>query len=479
MLAHDLPLEIWQQIFAHACCDGGRTGASLALVSHFVHRASFPVRFRSLAFSSLRQIRRFFAFIDAHPCRGHLPPKVYHLLLSFTDPSRDAPECEWAGAPALNHGEPADGAPVPGVHGGDPHVWVRIRAQRAHAKLAWDREFLALVPRLLALAAPHLETLAVLQSDGHAIPTLALAHGVPLPRLRELTLLAGIAAMLDCCRDPCARRDAATPDARSRPPSESPPKPHPGPRDAATPAHVHPLSLSPTADASLPRLAGSEAMEHAPGPDSCTETCAAVGRFPALERLHVVCGRHRDWTLRGALACVRRAAPALTHLRISNATYTHGRDGCVAAFLRRVLPLASAPAIGRPRGGWDGDGEAAAEAGAGNARGAREDGVGRDGDADADGDREGPEMPALSRIIVHSVPPPAGGRCENPYEDYRALVRSVCTMEAACGGSPGDIRMRWVESERLRHRDWEQMIGRQWVERVQGGSGCWEGFGDD
>ncbi|TFK89115.1 hypothetical protein K466DRAFT_487482, partial [Polyporus arcularius HHB13444] len=48
LLQNDLPLEIWQHIFTHACTDGGYTGTSLALVNKFFYGASIPTRFRSL-----------------------------------------------------------------------------------------------------------------------------------------------------------------------------------------------------------------------------------------------------------------------------------------------------------------------------------------------------------------------------------------------------------------------------------------------
>ena len=65
----------------------------------------------------------------------------------------------------------------------------------------------------------------------------------------------------------------------------------------------------------------------------------AEALYHEAQRLHVVCGRHRDWTLRDALAHLPRLAPSLACLRISNATYTHGSHGCVAAFLRRALDV--------------------------------------------------------------------------------------------------------------------------------------------
>ncbi|KAH9931145.1 uncharacterized protein BXZ73DRAFT_90231 [Epithele typhae] len=392
MRTRDIPLEIWHQIIAQACSDGGRTGAAIARVSHFFHNASYPVRFRSLAFSTLGQIHQFFAYIQAYSSSSSQTPKIQHLLLSFSTPTPTTP------TPADDVGPALDLA--------DPYLWYRVRQQRELEKAAWDREFTALVSALLALAAPTLETLAVLQSDGHALP--ALAHAPPLPRLRELTLLMGIAAMLDHREmHLCTQAENSTiPGAVAEvddPPSNAP--------------------------------AGTRPPGRAPedGDGGCG--CSAVAlseRFPALERLHLVCGRHRDWTLADALAWLPRTTPALTHLRVSNAAYTHGRDGRLAAFLARALLPARAPASGSTGGRAI--------------------------------------IGARHRALGASPPGPV----REPYADYRALVAAVRAVGAACeGGAAGDARVTWVEGGGDA-REWEEAIAAQWVDRIEGGLGCWE-----
>ena len=450
MKANDLPLEIWQQVFGHACCDGGRTGLSLALTSRFFHNASNLVRFRSLAFSSLRNIQRFLDFCGARAITNHPKPKILHLLLSFSAPDHisEGPATE------LDTGA-----------GTDAYVWLRVRHQREHEKAAWDRQFMVLVPSLLALAAPYLETLAMLQSDGHAVPVMG-NFAAPMPRLRELTLLMGIAVMLND-RDLGGPGDTEHAAHGTNPPVARTPSPPPSPAAAAAGGRTQALDARPR-DAPLrhPATAAPEAPPVRPAPEIASpappERCRTA-LWPALQRLHVVCGRHRDWTLRDSLACLPRLAPALTHIRISNATYTHGKDDCVPAFLRRAL----APRV-RAHTAWGRHDAGDSACGRGHEGGGG--GAGEEGGAAA--------MPALKRVIVHSVAPPPGGRCDVPYENYRALVQSVRATAAACEGSD-DIRVRLLESERARHRDWEEMIEAQWVDRVEGGFGCWDVFGDD
>ncbi|KAI0694013.1 hypothetical protein C8T65DRAFT_711088 [Cerioporus squamosus] len=376
VLVDDLPLEIWQQIFTHACTDGGCTGTSLALVNKFFHRASHPTRFRSLSFSSLVQIEGFLTYVAVYQHDSKL--RILHLLLSFPNamPPETSSQDDVGPSQSLN-------------------VWYIMRQQREHEKAAWDRRFLHLIPSLLQLAAPHLETLALLQSDGFAIPTIRTV----LPRLRELTLLVGISVTL----------------------SEG--------AYEHEPSSAQTLSFSPTTVSATSSLGN----------------CPHGTRFPALERLHLVCGRHRDWTLREPLSYLMRLAPALTHLRISNATYTHGQDGSIPAFLRDALGMPSAlpgssALLQCPPGS-----EVAHAAG----------------------------MPGLQHVVLHSVPPPDGGRCGNTHKDYRALVGAVQAIADACESSE-DVRVRWVEGERMRGTDWGQVIRAQWMDRITGGCGCWE-----
>ncbi|TFK89114.1 hypothetical protein K466DRAFT_42375 [Polyporus arcularius HHB13444] len=321
-----------------------------------------------------------------------------------------------------------------------------MRQQREHEKAVWDRQFLQLVPSLLQLAAPHLETLALLQSDGFAIPTIQII----LPRLRELTLLAGISATL------------SEGELQSESESESPPMEGGWMSPETGYSHFRvntPVSAPTLASTSPTGTASARKFSFSPSTASATSSLGDRphgARFPALKRLHVVCGRHRDWTLREPLAHLMLLAPALTHLRISNTTYTHGQDDSIPAFLRDALGIPHF--LARP------------------------------GDHDASGTRApmlAPSallqypfahpagMPGLRRVVLHSVPPPAGGRSDNTHKDYRGLVGAVQAIADTCESSD-DVRVRWIEGERMRCKDWEQLIRAQWMDRITGGCGCWE-----
>ncbi|KAI0661343.1 hypothetical protein C8Q70DRAFT_1043941 [Cubamyces menziesii] len=382
-----LPMEIWREVFTHACTDGGFTGASLMLVCRFFYNASLPIRFRSLSFRSLHQIELFLDYAR-HYEEGHAGSKlrVHHLLLSFSNASMDTPESSPASSP--------------GTDANDVDQWVTSRRLREEEKAAWDDKFSQLLPDLFELVAPHLRTLALLQSDGFTLPPIRNV----LPRLRELTLLVGISVMLN-------GEDGFQVDGRSRA------------------SHLRPHGSESPEDADIPVL------------------CA---RFPALERLHVVCGRHRDFRLRDTLAHLPRLAPALTHLRISNATYTH--EACIPEFLRAALGMpfpefaflgtASPPRLVQRPPGTDPDVHAT--------------------------------LPALRNVVVHSVLPPAGAACGNPYMEYVALMDAVNSISEACEGTE-TVRVRSVRSDRAKHRHWEELVARQWTERIEGGYGCWVG----
>ncbi|OJT13053.1 hypothetical protein TRAPUB_10393 [Trametes pubescens] len=397
-----LPLEIWREIFCYACSDGGYTGTSVALACKLFYNASLPVRFYSLSLFSLRQVELFLNFAKSYEERyDGRRLKVHHLLLSFpASPSNCRPELSSEGS----SGESSDPA----------EQWITARRLREHDKAAWDRRFLKLVPALLELAAPHLRSLALLQSDGFALP--AIRHA--LSRLRELTLLVGISVMLNS-------DEAFDVDGGSGAPSPSPPW-TPG----SSPAPETPASATPS---SPPRRA----------------------RFPALERLHVVCGRHRDFVLGDTLAHLPRLAPALTHLRISNATYTH--EHCLPVFLRDALGLA------HPHPGFD-----SPATGAGPAWLAQAD----------DADECQARLRELRRVLVHSVPPPSSGTYEGPYKDYLALVGAVDAIGAACDATC-DVSVQTMRNGRAKQRHWEQVVEAEWMDRIEGGPGCWVGCEGD
>ncbi|PIL36238.1 hypothetical protein GSI_01900 [Ganoderma sinense ZZ0214-1] len=424
-----LPLEIWQHIFLLACTDGGCTGYALTLVSKFFHDASQLIRFHSLAFSSLRQIEGFLAFAERATTAQAKKPKVHHLLLSFSRyPSHET-------SPDFGRADDIYGANAP-----VPDAWFRARQAREQEKAAWDKRFLVVLSALFDLVEPHLETLALLQSDAFALPPLRYR----LPRLRELTLLVGITVILNEDEDlPGANfsGSAASASASNAPSS----------RDRSQ-AHVHPFT-SPSASARVPSASSSppassfgfegpplgatpatRSLGHASGSEVDGEH-GARARFPALERLHIICGRHRDWTLRDALAHLPRLAPSLACLRISNATYTHGSHGCVAAFLRHALDVQ--------------EGADLAVAG------------------ERDAGLQQPTMPQLRRVAVHSIPPPVDSKCGASQKEYRELVDAMEELLIACEPAP-EVRFQWTESERARHQVWEEACLEQWVERIDG-----------
>ncbi|KAI0645528.1 hypothetical protein C8Q79DRAFT_1111321 [Trametes meyenii] len=415
-----LPPEIWREIFSYACIDGGYTGTSLSLACKFFHNISLPVRFHVVSFHSLRQVELFLAFASRYQQEHHgTIPRVYHLLLSFSRAQPPSFPSSLDATDVTPHSSPRRSP--------DVDQWIIARRLREQDKATWDHRFLALVSGLLDLAAPHLRTLALLQSDGFTLPAIRRS----LPRVRELTLLVGISVMLNGSEGDTLIHYAAD-SLGASPPSS--PLSHPSRKTGA------PTFTTPN-------------IPHA--------------RFPALERLHVVCGRHRDFVLRDTLAHLPRLAPMLTHLRISNATYTH--EHCIPGFLHDALgmPLPAAavhPAPPRP-----------AEDGAKPVSRLPQPCLDAKTDEGADVHVDvRPALPALRRVIVHSVPPPSTGTCGNPQREYVVLVNAVNALRAACDLT-SDVRVRAMRGERAKHRVWERVVESHWSDRIGGGYGCWVG----
>lgn len=178
-----LPLDLWDDIFRHACTDGGRTGAALARTSSVLRAASAPYRFYSLKFTNLAQIGRFLLCLDRieraqapHAgVRDQRSVNTRHLLLSFFPDDCESLDRQWRGWSEYSSRKSKRQQQL----AEDERAW--------HAtKGAWDRQFLFLVPHLLRLVAPTLETLAILQHPGISLPYVK----VELFALRELSLLA-------------------------------------------------------------------------------------------------------------------------------------------------------------------------------------------------------------------------------------------------------------------------------------------------
>lgn len=73
------PLEVWENIVALACTDGGVTGCSLSLVSRTMRAVVSPVRFHSIALTSSKQCFNFARALDGSDC----PPPICHLFIAI------------------------------------------------------------------------------------------------------------------------------------------------------------------------------------------------------------------------------------------------------------------------------------------------------------------------------------------------------------------------------------------------------------
>jgi hypothetical protein len=83
-----LPAEIWDSIFAHACTDGGFTGAALSRTSKQVRTLATRTRYLTIALTSTAQICAFATSLPGL-ARDKLPRCEYLLLLTALS---DAPE---------------------------------------------------------------------------------------------------------------------------------------------------------------------------------------------------------------------------------------------------------------------------------------------------------------------------------------------------------------------------------------------------
>ena len=76
-----LPAELWLDILARACTDGGYTGCSLSLVSHSMRAMARPFRHQSISLVGPRQVQ---AFVEL--AVSTRPTNIRHLFLSIDLP---------------------------------------------------------------------------------------------------------------------------------------------------------------------------------------------------------------------------------------------------------------------------------------------------------------------------------------------------------------------------------------------------------
>ncbi|KAI0823704.1 hypothetical protein BC628DRAFT_1382903 [Trametes gibbosa] len=255
-----LPIHLWEDIFRYACTDGGRTGAALASTSSCIRATSAAYRFYSLKFTNLAQIGRFLLCLDRieraqAPHAGVLDQRsvnTRHLLLSFFPDDCDSLVRSWRGWREYSSRKSKRQQQL----AEDELAWYAVKG-------AWDRQFIYLVPRLLRLVAPTLETLAILQH-----PEISLPHiKVELFALRELSLLSDDAVFV-------------------RPSAEW------------------------------------EAHANRRHRFDDLKTCAPAP-FPSLTHLHIVYEGGKQYSWERTLPLWTELAPALTHLRVSQASNLH------------------------------------------------------------------------------------------------------------------------------------------------------------
>ncbi|KAL7281178.1 hypothetical protein ACG7TL_004486 [Trametes sanguinea] len=255
---HKVHTDIWDVIFGYACTDGGQTGAALALTSSSMRKLSTPYRFYSLKLTSLAQVGRLLLCVDRiERSQGPLRPMTAHDSRSVLN----AHNLLLSFFP-----EDCESLVRPwrgwSEYSGKAQKRLNQFAEDERvwetAKGAWDRQFVYLISRLFHLVAPTLRSLAILQH-----PDIRLPHvDITFPVLREVSLLADDAVLV--------QPEPQWSDARD-------------PEDIDRDAHIHP-------------------------------------RFPSLTHLHVVHEGLKRHSWERTLLLWSVEAPALTHLRVSQAS---------------------------------------------------------------------------------------------------------------------------------------------------------------
>ncbi|KZP05387.1 hypothetical protein FIBSPDRAFT_877597 [Athelia psychrophila] len=178
---HHIPLELWGKIFENACVDGGRTGASLALVSRGVHDASQHCRYYSVALRGLPSALKFAQLLGKH--RIH-EIQVYHLYVTYTYPYAYLDDSR---------------SPIANKTHGIPSIIFKI-AQKVFKEMAAEKNVVQKAlkqnPHLTAEGLMHATLFTILLAVAPTLTTLSLCinltfrkPAVPsLPFLTELTL---------------------------------------------------------------------------------------------------------------------------------------------------------------------------------------------------------------------------------------------------------------------------------------------------
>ncbi|KAI0638533.1 hypothetical protein C8Q77DRAFT_1091611 [Trametes polyzona] len=344
-----IPTELWRDIIALSCVDGGFTGRSLALTSRFFHSQSLCERYYSLAFVSLQHIEDFLVFLRSQPadCR----PRIQHLYLSFLDePVKPPLDFSWTYSKLTQHQQQEHNAST--------------RQKRA----LWDERFGVAAAALFALAAPTLRTLCVVE-DG--VPRIPLVFPHNFPQLEELSWKGRF------------------------------------------------LAFEP------PVL-------------SASGTTRTPVTFPVLQRVHFIAAGADE-----VIASLSHAVSAsLTHIRVSN-----------VGFMDPYLPRALAAALGTPSGSRPLVQELA-----------RGDGLPQTTSPFS----QHASLPHLRHVVIHGTPPAPGGWCGHYDREWAAITSQLELLV-----QKGDGRVVVLQRPWWKALNWPNRLREYWVERMQGGQGCW------
>ena len=301
-----LPYDIWHLIFQQLCTDGGSAGCALACTSKTIRAFAASSRFYSLTLTSLIQVKNFLICLERirrfnstqlehslEPTSSPTEtPPIHHLLLSFVPPTCDAPQRTFRKWTDYARGERT-------LHfqlSNDHKVW-------ATEKTAWNRQLVLHLSRLLQVAAPTLRSLAFLQCAEVRLPLLALPRD-GFPVLRELTLLADDRALVR----------APGPGALVAGQND--------PSDFVyygVPVDLGPLLPNDPIARTSPVPSATAASSDANSDGAASPFAERPPSFPALTHLHIVCTGAKLHGWERTLPRWAAIAPALTHLRVSQA----------------------------------------------------------------------------------------------------------------------------------------------------------------
>lgn len=201
----------------------------------------------------------------------------------------------------------------------------------------------------------------------------------------------------------------------------------------------HPtVRLPPFINASLPKLEELTWMGsyNGIGPLASTGIEASLfERTPVLQRLHYIPGWAPE--LSSLITSLSRdAPPPLTHLRISGLEHNHAR---LPAILSRSLGL----------------------------------------DLPFHDDKSPVEtkLSRISNLILHGTPPPPDGECGHNHSTWEYMMNEL-------EGQEEEYRLRGIRLLVIRRPwranwHWEDRVYQDWLDRIEGGIGCWVGSGDE